>query len=212
MIRIVSLKGRVPVEAFLRAARELAFAASEVARAVNTAATDALPLLGAGVVDLSLDGTASNGMGMPQGWCIVDAQCSGPADISGSSGATSMSGVASAVLGRHSVTLTIAPPAAQRQACQHMCEGMRMIQARCEERPAGFTDATLRSVRRLALMSARQLRISVSAGQGEGKPWSWMPTPSPRSMPGWGPARGLGQCRRQPGCDLNPQSAAFYSL
>jgi hypothetical protein len=174
MIRVVALRGRVPVEAFLRAARELAVAASEVARAATTTSTnDALPLNGGHVLDSSMDtspdGLSSPGMTMPPGWCIIDAQCSGPSDIGGASGATNKSEFASAMPGRHSVALVIAPPSAQRQACQQVREGMRLIQARCEERPAGFTDAALRSVRRLALLSARQLRVSVSAGQGEGE-------------------------------------------
>lgn len=50
-----------------------------------------------------------------------------------------------------------------------MREGIGLIQARCEVRPHGFTDAALRSLRRVATLSVRQLRVAVSAGQGEGE-------------------------------------------
>ncbi|MBV9470143.1 MAG: hypothetical protein JOZ57_12985 [Abitibacteriaceae bacterium] len=63
----------------------------------------------------------------------------------------------------------IAPPSAQRQAARRVREGIGLIQARCDVRPPGFTDAALRSLRRVAALSVRQLRVSVSAGRGAGE-------------------------------------------
>lgn len=158
MIRVVALSGRVPVEAFLRAARELATTAAEVGRTASTAEDGALPLPNTGL----LPPEEVPPQEMPPGWHIVDADYSGPAE-------SLATGAMDGLSGRHSVSLVIAPPPAQRAAAQQVREGIRAIQARCEERPAGFSDAALRSLRRVAMLSARQLRVSVSAGRGEGE-------------------------------------------
>lgn len=156
MIRVVALSGSVPVEAFLRAARDLAYTAAEVGRTSTTLDKGDLTLLDDDVM-------APSGMtseAMPPGWHIVDAQYSGPAESLLSEGAPA---------GRHAVALVIAPPAAQRQAARQVREGIALIQGRCEIRPPGFTDAALRSLRRVAALSMRQLRVSVSAGRGAGE-------------------------------------------
>lgn len=163
MIRVVALSGRVPVDAFLRAAQDLATTAAEVGRMSSTTTVALLPPVNVDSMPATeLSHQELQAQELPSGWHIVDAQYSGPVP-------TLAGGAARGLDGRHSVALVIAPPPAQRAAAQQVREGIRAIQSRCEERPAGFSDTALRSLRRVAALSSRQLRVSVSAGRGKGE-------------------------------------------
>lgn len=71
--------------------------------------------------------------------------------------------------GPHPIADLLIAPAAGSDAARQIREGIRAIHGRCEERPNGFTDNALRALRRVAVMSGRKYRVSVSAGQGTGE-------------------------------------------
>ena len=158
MIRVRALHGAVPANAFLRIARELAFVAAEVGRMISLSAE-------AGSATTSTyfpsPGAAFEEAGfglpdLPNGWSIVRAESGGES-------------AETARVEGQSVALVIAPPQAQREAVQCVRAGVREIQAGVPERPAGFSDAALRGLRRAATLSGRQLQVSLSSGQGEGE-------------------------------------------
>ncbi|RYG75281.1 hypothetical protein EON80_01180 [bacterium] len=67
------------------------------------------------------------------------------------------------------VIIVLAPPENQKTAPQSLREGVRDIANHCHERPADFSDAALRALRRVAQSVGRKIRITLSAGQGEGQ-------------------------------------------
>jgi hypothetical protein len=71
--------------------------------------------------------------------------------------------------GPHPHADLVIAPANQPQVAQQIRQGIRAIHSHCEERPEGFTDNALRALRRVATLSGRKYRVSVSAGQGSGE-------------------------------------------
>ncbi len=170
MIQVRALQGAVPVETFLRAARELTTVANEVGATVvhshgNVPSLQDSPArqhfrLGEEIVTAPLiesSQTPDANEWNPAGWRIVRTESTGDEEVA---------------LGHapgQSVALVIAPPAAQQIAVERVREGVRSIQAHDPQRPEGFNDAALRALRRAASLSGRHLRITLSGGQGEGE-------------------------------------------
>jgi hypothetical protein len=145
MIRIESLAGPVPVEAFLRAAREVSFVAADVGHNIaNTGSAE----------------PTEDPATLAKSWRIVDVQIEAPNEAF-------RYGV---IVGRqhHAVALQLAPPDGQEDAPTHVRQGVWDIAVKCTDRPAGFSDNALRSLRRVAHNTGRKIRVTLSAGQGEG--------------------------------------------
>lgn len=142
MIRVESLAGPVPVEAFLRAAGELSFVANEVGRHFVAAVEEPTG-------------------GMAKGWRIVDVQTMAPTAV--------LEGALPDERQRHAVALLLAPPFDQKGAPSRLRAGVRAIAEGCEERPDGFSDAALRALRRVAQTGGRKIRVTLSAGEGQGE-------------------------------------------
>lgn len=153
MIRVESLSGPVPVEAFLRIAGELSSVAAEVGRHLAGEEAQA----GAPLTGSQMDGGTNSG-GIARGWRIADMQIDAPTENGTSDGRR-----------HHAAALIVVPPKAHKGAPQRVREGVREIAERCEERPVGFSDASLRSLRRVGQSVGRQLRVTLSAGQGKGE-------------------------------------------
>jgi hypothetical protein len=148
MIRVESLAGPVPIEAFLKAADEMSFVASEVGRQLSGEKLVAEGEAGA-------NGTGSHGA---KGWHIADVQIEAPPE-DGTSKARQ----------HHAVALLLMPPENNREVPQRVREGVRDIAAQCEERPEGFSDSALRALRRVGQSVGRKIRVTLSAGQGQGE-------------------------------------------
>lgn len=145
MIRVESLAGPVPTEAFLRAANEISYVAAEVGRALRGGDTGLLT-------------EAANGLA--KGWSITDALFERPGDF--------VADRPMEELQHYAVALVLAPPEHLTLVPSRVRQGVRDIAAKCEERPEGFSDAALRALRRVAHNVGRKVRVTLSAGLGEG--------------------------------------------
>jgi hypothetical protein len=170
MIQVRALRGPIPVDLFLRAARELVAVAMEVGQNLafstqGVRASAGLPGSGMGTPDPRQDGISSDYHSDEAcaGWRIVRTQSTGSQEGGSIDGWEDLGNVPG-----QSVALVIAPPVSQRTAAQAVREGVRSIHARDPQRPEGFTDAALRALRRAASLSGRQVQITLSSGQGEG--------------------------------------------
>lgn len=143
LVRVESLTGHLPVDTFLRAARDMLTVAEEVGRSLaEQPQTDGNGATGS--LNWHLAGLNYEGPSLLDGIKVPEHEAQLKADI-------------------------ILAPATPSRTAQHIRESIRAIHNRCDERPEGFTDNALRCLRRVAVMSGRKYRVSVSAGQGAGQ-------------------------------------------
>lgn len=160
MIRVQSLKSAVPVNVFLRAAHELSFVAAEVGRIVTRTGGPA-PKNGAApplAINENEETVVNYYSERSSGWTISQAE-SLELSLKAPGGYSDW----------QTVALVIAPPVAQQHVVPQIREGIRSIHAGNPQRPEGFNDAALRSLRRAAALSGKSLRVSLSSGHGEGE-------------------------------------------
>jgi hypothetical protein len=163
MIRVESSLDSIPVDVYLRVMRDVCFVASEVGRALNNegSADEALPN------ELPANWESPQSIG--KNWRIEGSECRTALQGVPAFTPSTRAPLSTAGASRSTAALIIAPPPGQSHIAAVLHDGIRAIHLGVPERPTGFSDAALRSLRRVSLMSGRRFYVTISAGYGDGE-------------------------------------------